>query len=143
VRVKVPGAVVELTALGTLNRKWVYMARKWTKASRAKLAGARRRDGGNGNDSCVGSALNVGHPTGARASPGSGAAICAGTSADSGILSRHQKFFCKNVFHTKATPFMGRTIFGQVFVRGGMTEISKTKVPLPGVKRAAAAFWTD
>jgi hypothetical protein len=38
-------------------------------------------------------------------------------------------FFCKNVFHTKATPFMGRTIFGQVFVRGGMTEISKMKSP--------------
>ena len=33
------------------------------------------------------------------------------------------KFFCKNVFYTKATPFMGRTIFGQVFVRGGMSKI--------------------
>src|SRR6516165_2837558 len=30
-------------------------------------------------------------------------------------LSRHQKFFCKNVFHTKATPLWDRTIFGQVF----------------------------
>src|SRR6516225_10715969 len=26
-------------------------------------------------------------------------------------LSRHQKFFCKNVFHTKATPFMGQNHF--------------------------------
>jgi hypothetical protein len=72
---------------------------------------------------------NVGHPTGARAaSPGSGAAaIYAGTSADSGILSRHQKFFCNNVFHRKATPFMG-----QVFVRGAMSNFQNPKVPLPG-----------
>jgi hypothetical protein len=69
-------------------------------------------------------ACGVTDPVSPRAaSPGSGAAICAGTSADSGMLSRHQKFFCKNVFHTKATPFMGRTIFGQVFVRGDMTKI--------------------
>ena len=44
-----------------------------------------------------------------------------------------KKFFCKNVFHTKATPFMrARTIFGQVFVRGGMNKISKWKVPPSG-----------
>jgi hypothetical protein len=34
------------------------MAFKWTKAARAKLE-ARRRDGRNENDSCVGSALNA------------------------------------------------------------------------------------
>jgi hypothetical protein len=37
--------------------------------------------------------------------------------------------FFANGFHRKATPFMGRTIFGQVFVREGMTEISKMKSP--------------
>src|SRR6516162_3647564 len=47
-------------------------------------------------------------------------------------LSRHQKFFCKNVFHTKATPLWDRTIFGEVCVRGGMIKFSKWKVPLPG-----------
>src|SRR6516164_8763411 len=60
------------------------------------------------------------------------ATLRAGASADSGILSRHQKFFCKNVFHTKATPFTGRTIFGQVFVTEGMTKFSKWKVPPTG-----------
>src|SRR5215472_16321525 len=35
-------------------------------------------------------------------------------------LSRHQKIFCENVFHTKATPLWDRTFFGQVFIRGGM-----------------------
>src|SRR6516164_7575103 len=41
-------------------------------------------------------------------------------------LSRHQKIFCKNVFHTKATPlYAGRTIFGQVFGRGAVTKIPK------------------
>src|SRR6516164_6277712 len=45
-------------------------------------------------------------------------------------LSRHQKFFCKNVFHRKAYPlYRDGTIFGQVFVRGGMIKISKWKVP--------------
>src|SRR6516162_562877 len=47
-------------------------------------------------------------------------------------LSRHQKFFCKNVFHTKATPLWDRTIFGEVCVRGGMIKFSKWKSPLPG-----------
>jgi hypothetical protein len=46
-------------------------------------------------------------------------------------LSRHQKFFCKNVFHRKVYPlYRDGTIFGQVFVRGGMTKIGKS--PLPG-----------
>jgi hypothetical protein len=36
-----------------------------------------------------------------------------------------ENFFAKASFVRKATPFMGRTIFGQIFVRGGMTEISK------------------
>ena len=52
--------------------------------------------------------------------------------ADSGILSRHQKFFCKNVFHRKATPFLGQTVFGQIFGRGAVTKISKWKVPPTG-----------
>jgi hypothetical protein len=52
--------------------------------------------------------------------------------AASGISPGTEKFFCKNVFHTKSTPFMGRTIFGQVFGGGGMSEVSKTKIPLPG-----------
>jgi hypothetical protein len=44
----------------------------------------------------------------------------------SGSRSRYlspdtKKFFCKSVFHTKATPLWDRTIFGQVFGRGGMT----------------------
>jgi hypothetical protein len=34
-----------------------------------------------------------------------------------------ENFFSKTVSVRKATPFMGRTIFGQVFVREGMTEI--------------------
>jgi hypothetical protein len=51
-----------------------------------------------------------------------------------------KKFFCKNVFHTKATPFMGRTIFGQVFVRGGMIKFSKWKVPPTGGERVANDF---
>jgi len=41
-------------------------------------------------------------------------------------------FFCKNVFRTKATAFIGQNHFCQVFVRGGMTKFSKWKVPLPG-----------
>ena len=47
----------------------------------------------------------------------------------SGISPGTKKFFCKNVFHTKATPLWDRTIFGQVFVRGAMNKISKWKVP--------------
>jgi hypothetical protein len=31
-----------------------------------------------------------------------------------------------------ATPFMGRTIFGQVFGRGGITNFQNPKVPLTG-----------
>jgi hypothetical protein len=46
-------------------------------------------------------------------------------------------FFCKNVFHTKATPFMGRTIFGQVFVRGGMSNFQNPKVPPTGGSSAS------
>src|SRR5262245_18039513 len=47
-------------------------------------------------------------------------------------LSRHQKIFLQKCFHTKATPLWDRTIFKQVFVRGGMIKCSKWKVPLPG-----------
>ena len=57
-----------------------------------------------------GCALTVGEQGGAFNSLAA-AALRAGASADSGILSRHQKFFCKNVFHTKATPFLGRKPF--------------------------------
>jgi hypothetical protein len=35
------------------------------------------------------------------------------------------KIFLQKRLSHKGYPFMGRTIFGQVFVRGGMTEISK------------------
>src|SRR5262249_45193343 len=64
--------------------------------------------------------------------------------AASGISPGTKKFFCKGVPHTKATPLWDGTIFGQVFVRGGMTKISKWKAPLPGgVNRAVATFWTD
>jgi hypothetical protein len=44
--------------------------------------------------------------------------------AASGISPGTKKFFRKNVFHTKATPLWDRTIFGQVFVRGGMIKKS-------------------
>ena len=47
-------------------------------------------------------------------------------------LSRHQKIFSKIVFHTKATPLWDGTIFGQVFVKGGMIKSSKWKVPPTG-----------
>jgi hypothetical protein len=67
----------------------------------------------------------------------SDATICAATSADSGISPKHQKFFCKNVFHTKVTPLWGRTIFGQVFVRGRMSNFQNPKVPPPGGSSAS------
>jgi hypothetical protein len=39
-------------------------------------------------------------------------------------------FFSKTSSVRKATPFLGaETIFGQVFGRGGMSEIFKTKIP--------------
>jgi hypothetical protein len=38
--------------------------------------------------------------------------------AASGISPGTKKFFCKSVFHTKATPLWDGTIFGQVFGRG-------------------------
>src|SRR6516162_6681523 len=52
--------------------------------------------------------------------------------AASGILSHTKKFFAKASFTQRLPPLWDRTIFGQVFVRGGMTEFSKWKVPLPG-----------
>src|SRR4029077_14168850 len=43
------------------------------------------------------------------------------------------KFFFKNVFHTQRLPlFMCRTIFGQVFGRGGREQNRKMESPLPG-----------
>src|SRR6516162_7971225 len=59
------------------------------------------------------------------------AALRAGASADSGSLSWHQNFFCKNVF-TQRLPLYGTEPFLGKFLGGGMTEISKRKVPLPG-----------
>src|SRR5215471_5642738 len=48
-------------------------------------------------------------------------------------LSRHQKIFLqKRLSHKGYSPLWDRTIFGQVFVRGGMIKFSKWKVPLPG-----------
>ena len=43
-----------------------------------------------------------------------------------------KNFFAKASFTQRLPPLWDRTIFGQVFVRGGMTEFSKWKVPLPG-----------
>ena len=34
-----------------------------------------------------------------------------------------KKFFCKNVFTQRLPPLCGKTIFGQVFGRGGMSKI--------------------
>ncbi len=49
-----------------------------------------------------------------------------------------KKFFCKNAFHRKATPFLGQTVFGQVFGRGGMSNFQNPKVPpCRGVASAA------
>ena len=39
--------------------------------------------------------------------------------AASGILSHTKKFFCKSVFHTKATPFMGQNHFWTGFWQRG------------------------
>jgi hypothetical protein len=47
-------------------------------------------------------------------------------------LSRHQKFFLQKRLSHKGYPLYGRTIFGQVFVRGGMIKFSKWKVPPTG-----------
>src|SRR5262245_37128071 len=45
-------------------------------------------------------------------------------------LSRHQKIFLQKRLSHKGYPlYAGRTIFGQVFVRGGMIKFSKWKVP--------------
>ena len=48
----------------------------------------------------------------------SDATICAATSADSGISPKHQKFFCKNVFQTKATPFWGKPFLDRSLSEG-------------------------
>src|SRR5262249_61986124 len=69
------------------------------------------------------------------------AALRAGASADSGILSRNCNFFSKTSSVRKATPFWGAEIvFGQVFGRGGMSEIPKTKVPLRGPSASQMTF---
>src|SRR6516164_7556181 len=49
-----------------------------------------------------------------------------GRAARTESLPAPKNFFCKNVFHTKATPFMrAEPFFGQVFGRGAVTKISK------------------
>ena len=47
-------------------------------------------------------------------------------------LPAPKNFFAKTSFAQRLPSLWDRTIFGQVFGRGGMTEISKRKVPLPG-----------
>src|SRR5262245_54558654 len=43
---------------------------------------------------------------------------------------------------SRADRYRDGTIFGQVFVRGGVTKLSKCKAPLPGVSRGSS-LWTD
>src|SRR5262249_27324665 len=43
-----------------------------------------------------------------------------------------KNFFAKTSFTQRLPPLSDRTIFGQVFGRGGMIKFSKWKVPLPG-----------
>src|SRR5262249_9546968 len=52
--------------------------------------------------------------------------------AASGISPGTKNFFAKTSFTQRLPPLWDRTIFGQVFVRGGMIKFSKWKVPLPG-----------
>ena len=53
------------------------------------------------------------------------------------------KIFLQKRLSQKGYPFMGRTIFGEVFVRGGMTEIFKRKVPPTGGPARATGFWRN
>ena len=59
----------------------------------------------------------------------SDAALRAGASADSGISPGTKNFFAKTSFTQRLPPLWGRTIFGQVFVRGGMSNFQKSKSP--------------
>ena len=47
-------------------------------------------------------------------------------------LSAPKNFFAKTSFTQRQPPLWDRTIFGQVFVRGGMIKFSKWKVPPTG-----------
>src|SRR5215467_2177738 len=47
-------------------------------------------------------------------------------------LPAPKNFFAKTSFTHRLPPLWDRTIFGQVFVRGGMTKFSKWKVPPTG-----------
>src|SRR5262249_8782773 len=47
-------------------------------------------------------------------------------------LPAPKNFFAKTSFTQRPPPLWDRTIFGHVFVRGGMSKFSKWKVPLPG-----------
>src|SRR5262249_10852888 len=47
-------------------------------------------------------------------------------------LPTPKNFFAKTSFTQRLPPLWDRTIFGHVFVRGGMSKFSKWKVPLPG-----------
>src|SRR5262249_34638674 len=78
-------------------------------------------------------ACGVTDPVSPRAaSPGSGAAICAG-SADSGTLSGTRKFFFKNVLRQKGYPLLGgRNRFWAGFRERGHEQFSESKSPPTG-----------
>src|SRR5215831_10308780 len=81
------------------------------------------------------SPLAVGPP---HAQPMAGDADVAPTAESS---PAPENFFSKTVSVRKATPFWGaETIFGQVFGRGGMSEIPKTKVPPRGPSASQMTF---
>jgi hypothetical protein len=55
-------------------------------------------------------------------------------------LPAPKNFFAKASFTQRLRSFMGKTIFGQVFVRGAMTKISKWKVPPTGGQSRGSTF---
>src|SRR5262249_40915517 len=60
--------------------------------------------------------------------------------AASGISPGTKKIFCKNVFHTKATPFIGQNHFWTGFCQRGMIKFSKWKVPPTGGSSAPVTY---
>src|SRR5262249_52414451 len=57
-------------------------------------------------------------------------------------LAPQKNFFAKASFTQRLPPLSDRTIFGQVFVRGGMTAFLKMESPPTGrVKRAVTNSW--
>src|SRR5262249_2113863 len=68
------------------------------------------------------------------------AALRAGASAASGISPGTKKFFCKSVFHTKATPFMRAEPFlGKFLGEGPRLKSQNGKSPRPGGERATSS----